>query len=85
MDNNRQMELMAILEEICEELGWEIAVPSEGPGEPAKGLILGEPKFLAAILSQFGVDYESFSTEDGEIVESQTVEELMKKKKQTLH
>lgn len=85
MDSKTQQELMELLEEICAELGWEIAVPTEGPGEPAKGLILGEPEFLSAVLRAFGVDYESYKSEDGEIAESSTVDNLIEKKKQTLH
>lgn len=85
MDKKTQQELIEILEEVCGELGWEIAVPSEGPDQPARGLIIGEQEFLADILKVFGVDYDGFNVEGGEINESSEVSDLMKKKKQTLH
>lgn len=85
MDAKRQQELLEVLEQICDELGWEIAVPTSDPDVPARGLIVGEPEFLSEVLTVFGVDYDSFGTKDGEIVETKTVTDITNKKKQTFH
>lgn len=84
-DIELQQELLNSLDEICEQLGWTVVVPTETPGEPSRGFIVGESDFLAEILASFGVDFEEFMSQSGEIIESEDVEVKVNRKKETFH
>lgn len=49
----RQQELVEIIAEAAEELGWIIAIPQEGDGEElVQGLILGTEEFITNLVAQ---------------------------------
>lgn len=55
----RQYELVEIISEAAEELGWIIAIPQEADNdELVQGLILGTEEFITNIVAESGVQTE---------------------------
>ena len=80
----KQQELISQLKQICQELGWDMIVPTLEDGSTiAPGLILGNEEFcetVMAVLDAGPDDYEGFSTEGGEIVERENLSSKQKKR-----
>lgn len=53
-------ELLLAIADICEELGWSIAVPKGDEDVPVQGLIIGEYEYIEGILNKIDpvIDYE---------------------------
>ena len=52
-----QQELLEILEDVCEQLGWIICIPKEAEDEsPTNGLIVGDEEFISAVLSHLPLE-----------------------------
>lgn len=63
-DKNREMELIQSLADICEELGWIIAIPSQD--ELVPGLIIGSEEFVADVIQTvYGDDVEIYKKTPG--------------------
>lgn len=59
MTKERQVEIIFELQQLCEELGWSVAIPSGE--EMVPGLIIGEEAFVIAVASTYyGEDFEVF-------------------------
>ena len=55
----RQYELVEIISEAAEELGWIIAIPQEGDNdELVQGLLLGTEEFITNIVAQTDMQSE---------------------------
>ena len=67
----RQYELVEIISDAAEELGWIIAIPQEGDNdELVQGLILGTEEFITNIVAQTDMQTEviEFDSTQGTIL-----------------
>lgn len=80
MDSPRkqlQDELIEALEEICEELGLVIGVPSDVAG----GVIIGTEEFVATVAYAFNEnDFDMLSYNESEFKLTETADEVRKKR-----
>ena len=59
---SREQEIIAIITELADELGWIVAIPDAGDTIP--GLILGTEEFILDISQSGALDLENESDDD---------------------
>lgn len=84
MNQKRQMELIDQLAQICEELNWVIALPTQE--EPVPGIIMGQEGFVQEVVqSYYGDAYEVLTKEAHEEGMKEIPQLPEGKKKTTVH
>ncbi len=61
--NSKEKKLVDSIIEICEELNWSIAIPQEEGEEDIKGLIIGTPDYIDALLPREDLPEEDIMAE----------------------
>lgn len=83
VNEERQLELIQQLTEICDELGWIVGVPGEeGSDSTVPGLIIGKEEFVYEIVEAFSgpTEYEIFEQDEtGELNEKEPTKEQQTK------
>lgn len=80
--NDKEKQLMDAIANICEELGWSIAIPYTSDGEDqVQGLLIGTADYIESILTQLD-EYDAVDFESEDELENIV---LKKDDKETIH